>query len=177
MTPRASTRTRRTCRSSRRWEPYSASSTISNPRRPWKPILRRQRSTWLEGLLEALPRHDTITVPNGACYIQLPEQWFWAQIEPEQPHEPVDGLFVVEGAHRREFLILVVLGLRADRPGFSQVSLTVRPEDFSLVAEEARTPPFAPVLDGGDTAGLKSLVSEADVLLLAQLGLQVVSGE
>jgi hypothetical protein len=130
----------------------------------------------LKGLLEALPRHDTITVPNGACYIQLPEQWFWAQIEPEQPHEPIDGLFVVEGAHRREFLILVVLGLRADRPGFSQVSLTVRPEDFSLVAEEARTPPFAPVLDGGDTAGLKSLVSEADVLLLAQLGLQVVSG-
>jgi len=134
----------------------------------------RQR---LEASFEAPERDRTITVPDGACYIQLPEQWFWAQIEPGQPHEPVDGLFLAKGAHRREFLILVVLGLRADRPGFSQVWLTARGEDFSLAAAEARTPPFAPVLEGGDTAGLKSLVSEADVLLLAQLALRAVSGE
>ena len=131
----------------------------------------------LEGLLEAPVSSDRVAVPDGACYVQLPEQWFWAQIEPEQPHEPVDGLFVAEGAGRREFFVLLVLGLRADRPGFSQVSLTARTEDFALAAEEARRPLFAPVLDGGDTAGLKSLVSEADVLLLVQLGLRVVSSE
>jgi hypothetical protein len=131
----------------------------------------------LDRLLEAQVSGDRVAVPDGACYIQLPEQWFWAQIDPEQPHEPVDGFFVVEGAGRREFFVLMVLGLRAERPGFSQVSLTARTEHFALAAEEARRPLFAPVLDGGNTAGLKSLVSEADVLLLVQLGLRVVSGE
>jgi hypothetical protein len=131
----------------------------------------------LASLLEAPVRYETVTVPNGACYIQLPERWFWAQIEPKEPHEPVDGLFVVEGVHRREVFVLVVLGLRADRPGFSQVSLTARVEDFALAAEEAGRPLFAPVLDGGDAADLKSLVSEADVLLLARLGLHEVCRE
>jgi len=131
----------------------------------------------LEESLAALPRTEPTSVPNGSCYVQLPERWFWAQIDPDQPHEPVDGLFVVEGAHGREMFFLVILGLRADRPGFSQVSLVARPDDLARAVNEARTPFFAPTVEGGKPAGLKSLTTEADVLLLAQLGLQVVSGE
>jgi len=126
-------------------------------------------------LEEALERHPAPTVPsvpNGACYLQFPERWFWAQVQPEQPHEPVDGMFVVEGAHRRALLVLLVLGLRDDRPGFSQVSVMARPEDVPRAVTEARVPRFAPTMPGGESAGLKSLTTEADVLMLALLGLQ-----
>ncbi|MGD8726050.1 MAG: hypothetical protein PVH40_00325 [Gemmatimonadales bacterium] len=140
---------------------------------PTFPVDRERLELALEQPLPAtFPR-----VPDGACYLQLPERWFWAQVESDEPHEPIDGLFVVEGAYHREILLLVVLGLRSDRPGFSQVSLSARAEDLAQAADEARQPLFTPVLDGGKAAGLKSLVSEADVLVLAHLGLQTVSGE
>jgi len=38
-------------------------------------------------------------VPRGACYLRLPERRMWAQIGPDAPHEPLDGLFVTETAH------------------------------------------------------------------------------
>lgn len=120
---------------------------------------------------------STVTVPGGACYLQLPERWFWAQTDTDRPHEPVDGLFVIEGAHQREVIVLIVLGLRADRPGFSQIAVTASPQVLRRAADEARQPLFASTLDGGEAAGLKSLVTEADVLLLAQVALQLVSAE
>ena len=114
-------------------------------------------------------------VPGGGCYFQLPERWFWSQTDADRPHEPVDGLFAIEGAHRREILVLVVLGLRADRPGFSQIAVTASPQALQRAADEARRPLFASTLDGGEAAGLKSLVIEADVLLLAQVALGLVN--
>ena len=41
---------------------------------------------------------DQPEVPHGACYLQLPERWFWAQIEADAPHEPLDGVFIAEDA-------------------------------------------------------------------------------
>lgn len=111
---------------------------------------------------------DTFTeVPGGACYIQLPERWCWAQVDPEAPHEPLDGLFVVTGSHG-EVTVLAVLGLRPDRPGFSEVTVVAQPADFVAAQLEARDPP---VVEGGEEAGLKSIVTEGEVLHLALLAL------
>ncbi|MDH3456861.1 MAG: hypothetical protein OER90_08470 [Gemmatimonadota bacterium] len=136
----------------------------------------------------AIPRHafegDVGTsdgsvphIPGGACYLRLPYQLFWARIDEHHAHEPVDGLFVLEGVHGREVVLLLVLGLREDRPGFSQIIVTAVPTDLTQAAEQARKPWFAPVLDGGDAAGLKSLVTEADVLLLTNLALRAATNE
>lgn len=112
------------------------------------------------------------SVPHGACYLRFPERWFWAQIDAAEPHEPLDGIFAVEGAHGREIALLAVLGLRPERPGFSQIALTAAPADFVTAAGSARTPPFASTLDGGDAADLRSVATAAELLHLAALALR-----
>lgn len=128
--------------------------------------LRREA---LEAALEA-ELEDPPSVPHGACYLQLPERWCWAQVAPDEPHEPLDGLFVI-AAPGREITVLAVLGLRADRPGFSEITVVAVPRDFAVARAEARTPPFAPVIDGGAAAGLRSLVSTGELLHLAHVAL------
>jgi hypothetical protein len=134
---------------------------------------RRVLSTtaqWIDAALETGSGAEPPQVPDGACYVQFPEHWCWAQVDAEAPHEPLDGIFVVQSS-REEITVLAVLGFRPDRPGFSEVTVTALPADFAFAAGEARTPPFAPLLDGGEAAGLRSLVSEAEVLHLASLAL------
>jgi len=114
-------------------------------------------------------------VPGGACYLQLPERWFWAQIDPESPHEPLDGIYVVEGSLDREIALLAVLGLRQDRPGFSQISLAAPPEDFPAASASARTPLFASTLEGGDAADLRSITTSAELMHLALLSLRAIA--
>lgn len=124
----------------------------------------------LEPALDTHPPPDPPRIPYGACYVQLPERWFWAQ-PGDGSHEPVDGMFLVASPSEDELVILAVLGLRPDRPGFSQLSLTVAMNDLVKAGRDARTPRFAPVMEGGGRAGFRSLVSQADLLLLVQLAL------
>jgi hypothetical protein len=116
-----------------------------------------------------------LPVPHGACYVQVPERLFWARIDDTAPPEPLDGLFLATGVGSREMTILAVLGLRPERDGFSQIAVAVPPEDLAHAAEFARRPLFAPVLEGGDRAGVKSLVSEAELLHLTHLALAEVA--
>lgn len=106
---------------------------------------------------------------RGACYVQLPERLVWARIDANAPHEPIDGLFVVAGPHGREFTVVAILGLRAERGGFSQITAVTAPHEFTTAHAEARHPLLAPVMEGGDRMGLKSVTSAADLLLLASL--------
>ncbi len=124
----------------------------------------------LQDLLEH-PSHDVPQVPHGACYLRLPERWFWARIGPDEPHEPLDGVFVAEGGHGREISVLAVLGLRADRPGFSQVTLSVPAADVATIDSEVIRPAFASTLDGGEAAGLKSVSTTGELLYLTRLAL------
>jgi hypothetical protein len=117
------------------------------------------------------PPSDVPQVPHGACYLLFPERWFWARIGPDQPHEPLDGIFVAKGGNGREVSMLAVLGLRADRPGFSQVTLSVSTEEFVAVPPDVNTSPFAPTLDGGEAAGLKSVSTTGELLYLTRLAL------
>jgi hypothetical protein len=128
--------------------------------------LSRER---LEIAIAEPPEVDQPMVPRGACYLQLPERWFWAQIDADAPHEPLDGILVVEDALGRDLSTLAVLGLRADRPGFSQIALAAVPDDIR--AASAEKPDFTPTLDGGDAAGLKSVTTPAALLHLVRLAL------
>lgn len=114
-------------------------------------------------------------VPHGACYLRLPAQLFWAQIHPGGPHEPLDGLFVAAGAGGREITVLAVLGLRAERAGFSQITITAPREDVAQAGATVRSPLFAPVMEGGERAGFRSLVSEGELLHLAHLALRAAT--
>jgi hypothetical protein len=107
----------------------------------------------------------------AACYLQLPERWFWARITAAAPPEPVDGLFIAEAAGGGELLVLAVLGLRPEREGFSQIAVAAPRADVAAAARLVRRPLFAPVLEGGERAGVKSLVSEAELLHLTHLAL------
>lgn len=111
------------------------------------------------------------TVPHGACYLQLPERLFWARIAPDATPEPLDGIFLAAGADGQEITVLAVLGFRPERGGFSQVAVTVPVEHFARAGDFARRPLFAPALEGGERAGVKSLLSEAELLHLVSLAL------
>lgn len=125
----------------------------------------------LEPALAADPGAHSPVVPAGACYLQLPHQWFWGQVAPEQPHEPLDGAFVAAGSRGDALTVVAVLGLRPERQGFSQVSLTAHPDDLRAAAVLARPERFAPAVEGGDRAGFRSVTSAAELLLLVQLAL------
>ena len=110
-------------------------------------------------------------IPFGACYLQLSERWFWAQIDEAAPHEPLDGMFVTQSADGQLLVVIAVLGLRSERGGFSQVSLTVARDDLTRADFDTATPLFAPAMAGGAEAGFRSVSSAADLLLLVQLAL------
>lgn len=114
-------------------------------------------------------------VPSGACYLRFPERWFWAQIDQQAPHEPLDGVFVAKSSDLLQLTALAVLGLRPERGGFSQISVTAASEDLSAARLVSRTPRFAPTMTGGAAAGFKSLASLGELLLLTQLALTRVA--
>ncbi len=105
-------------------------------------------------------------------YLQLPEQLFWAQIDPESPHEPVDGVFLSSNSGTREIVTLAPLGLRADRPGFSQISVIGSFDDLATLAVGLRRPLFEPTVEGGAAAGLKSLTTGGELLALTMASLR-----
>lgn len=103
---------------------------------------------------------------HASFYLELPYNLFWAAVVEDQPPEPVEGMFVKlqpeEPIGQAE--VLLVLGMRADRPGFSVAELTadLARED---VAEDSDA--FVSDIPGADLAGLYSLRRPSEVLLLA----------
>ncbi|NIR45675.1 MAG: hypothetical protein GWN99_14845 [Gemmatimonadetes bacterium] len=106
---------------------------------------------------------------RGGLYIELPRNLFWADVIANDPPEPVEGMFVRtdRDGDRSVIEILLVLGMRADRPGFSTAGLTVELEELSGSEPDA----FRSDIPGADLAGLYSLgrPSEAVSLALASL--------
>jgi hypothetical protein len=112
-------------------------------------------------------------VPHGACYVEIPERWFWGQIDEGTPHEPIEGLFIA--AAHSEFTVVAVLGLRAEREGFSQITVTARGSDLVAAGSNARQPAFAPTMDGGTTAGFRSVATQGELLHLSYLALATLT--
>jgi hypothetical protein len=121
----------------------------------------------------AAPPTGAPQVPHGACYVEMPERWFWGQIDEGTPHEPIEGLFIA--ATHAEFTVVAVLGLRAERDGFSQITVTASGSDVMAAGSDARQPPFAPTMDGGETAGFKSVATQGELLHLSYLALATLT--
>lgn len=107
--------------------------------------------------------------PRPALYIELARNLFWAEVSGGAP-EPVEGLHLVceGGRGSSEIELLLVLGMRAERPGFSVAGVSFDPGRLPAVAG-AET--FRSDIPGAELAGLYSLrkISEAAALALRSL--------
>ena len=124
----------------------------------------------LDGLVD---QHPVSKRSSGfpACYLRLPERWFWAQIDETAPHEPLDGLFATPSG-ARQVTVVGILGLRTERGGFSQISVTATHTDIDAAPHTVRKPVFAPLMAGGTEAGFRSVASLGEMLYLAHLALR-----
>ena len=110
-----------------------------------------------------------------AAYVQLPRNLFWARADADSPAEPLDGFFFARGFR---FDLLLALGVRPRRPGFTAIPLTADIDSRSALDRwadaEARDAgdDFANILPGGDIDRLHGLTSAAEALRLAALVLR-----
>jgi hypothetical protein len=107
-------------------------------------------------------------VPLGAPfrtteYIQIAPRLVWAQLADGEPHEPLDGWFVMptDGGVR----CVACFGVHPERPGLSVVALVGGVP--GPMAREDGTPLFAPTMEGGEAAGLQAVAAPEELLLLA----------
>jgi len=102
---------------------------------------------------------------HPAFYIELPLNLFWAKVAEEQVPEPVEGLFVSTGQTQAspEVGMLLVLGMRADRPGFSTMGLAA---DLERGLDLEEPDAFASEIPGADLAGFYSLRRTSEVVIL-----------
>jgi hypothetical protein len=116
----------------------------------------------------------TSAVPNTAQYLQLPELRVWGSPNAASPPEPLDGMFVSRADAAGAIAMLAIFGMRPDRPGFSAVGVEGRadPDDPAAgeiavaATREDGSPPFGPRLAGGTAAGLYSVATSGELLLL-----------
>lgn len=117
----------------------------------------------------------SLTTPSPAGYVQLPRHLFWAAPAPAMAPEPADGFFWTYTEREGEapsLQVLVALGLRPDRPGFSVVPAEGRLDDVAHWADaRGRTDgeDFESTLPGGELDRLYSLETATEVLKLASL--------
>lgn len=122
-------------------------------------------------LLSEAPIAEEGIDPPPPYYLQWPERMVWAQVTPDEPHEPLDGWFVApEGATLR---VLGIFGLHPDRMGFTVVEVA-GPRPGALARVDG-TPLFTSVLPAGRDAGLHSLVGTEELLELAWRAHTIIS--
>lgn len=131
-------------------------------------------------LVEAAPRLAgwELTLPYPSVYVQLPPRLFWASIAVDAPPEPVDGFFVVQsqgtdplGPGFSDLHVLMVLGVRRDRAGFSVIPFDTEvgpgiPADWAEAPGREGAADFANILPGGEIAGLYSILTNTEALKL-----------
>lgn len=137
-------------------------------------------------LARALPRMTVAAdalefgPPGPAGYVQLPRNLYWARVDEATAPEPVDGFFwTMKGAaagsgSTARVDVLLALGLRLGRPGFSVIPVGEPLHGRSLVTwASAKARPegedFANVLPGGELGGLFAVTTAAEALKLFAL--------
>lgn len=131
-------------------------------------------------LVEGAPSLEDweLEMPYPSIYLQLPRNLFWGSISPDSTPEPVDGFFATAtdgsdalGKPYRRIDVLVVLGIRRDRAGFSVIPFSteagpgIASEWASGEGREGGAD-FANVLPGGEIQGLYSILTSTEVLKL-----------
>ncbi len=135
-----------------------------------KSVLAPSRQA-LEPMLDRVPAPGVPPVPQNACYLQLPTHWIWAQAAEHGPHEPLDGMFAVASLRGDVTTVVAVLGMRAERGGFTQVTVQAGAAEFEAARTLRRTPPFGPLMDAGASRGFRSVANPAELLTLTHLAL------
>lgn len=117
----------------------------------------------------------SLTPPAASGYLQLPRNLVWARPAPGLTPEPADGLFwtFVPGDDEPGRLhVLLVLGVRPDRAGFSVVPATgvldTEPHWAEIRARPDGTD-FETTLPGGEMDELFSIETAAELLKLTSL--------
>lgn len=128
-------------------------------------VLERDVAT---ALLSAPPQSVPTVAGPTVAYVQLPERLVWAAPAPGAPHEPMDGIFVMQSASAGR--TLAVLGFRPDRQGFTTIEAEL-PSPPGLDPRPDGSPPFATVLPAGERMGLFSVTTAPELALLALLAL------
>lgn len=109
-------------------------------------------------------------VPNSSFYAEMPQNLFWSAVSEGLIPEPLEGFFVDVSRNRPslEVDVLMILGMRTDRPGFGVVGATI---DLAQIGELDEPDAFASEIPGADQAGLYSIQrsSEIGILLLRLL--------
>lgn len=122
------------------------------------------------GLPSALTHAPPATL--APLYLQLPSHLYWAQLEPNEPHEPLDGFFVHGSG--QGLRALAIFGVHPERPGFSVAEVAGEPP-APLPLRPDGSAPFAPLMEGGAAAGLRSVAGPNELLALAWSSLPPVA--
>lgn len=104
--------------------------------------------------------------PGAGRYIQVAPRLVWGQLADGASWEPLDGWFALPGD--AGLRVVACFGLHPERPGLSVVALEGTPPP--AVRREDGTAPFAPLMPGGDRAGLHAVAAPEELLLLAWRG-------
>ena len=119
-------------------------------------------------LSNPLPLSHPRTIPP-VVYLQLPPSLVWAEPVAGEPHEPMDGAFMVASSDR--VYVLGVLGVRSGRDGFTTMEGAISlPAPAPGERADGRAA-FASTLPAGERAGLFSVVDEHELAALALLAL------
>ncbi len=117
----------------------------------------------------------TLTPPTSSGYLQLPRNLIWAEPAPGLTPEPADGFFwhfTEPDGLAPHLHVLLVLGVRPDRAGFSVVPATGVLDDERHWAEVDGRPDgldFETSLPGGEMDELYSIQTAAELLKLVSL--------
>lgn len=116
------------------------------------------------GSSEGAPVGRSVPEPPRAYYIQFPERLVWAELAPDEPHQPLDGLFVRPWPGEGYF-VLAIFGMHPGQAGFSVVDVDGYRE--AELQRDDGSSLFGAVLPGGAAAGLHSILGGEELLELA----------
>jgi hypothetical protein len=98
----------------------------------------------------------------GSRYVQVHPRLLWSRLVSSDIHEPLDGWFVIP--EPPALRIVACLGLHPSRPGLSVMAVKgTMPNE--LVRDDGSLP-FAPEMEGGFAAGLRSVATAGELLSL-----------
>jgi hypothetical protein len=124
------------------------------------------------------PVHDwSLAQAPASGYAQLPRNLVWSVVDEGAAPEPVDGFYWVRTTTEPPSLIVVLaLGVRAERPGFSVLDASAPiPAAGHFAADDERADDFANFLPGGELQQLHGVRTPAEALRMASLCLWYMS--
>jgi hypothetical protein len=110
------------------------------------------------------------SLPGKAGYIQLPQHLVWALSAAGEPPESLDGIFWA-APDGENVTLLIVMGIRKDRPGLAVVPLPTLPlgaaAHWASMAARPEGEDFSSSLPGAELEGLYAIEAGGEAVKLA----------